>query len=241
MSTRRRSAFTLMEVLVTIGVIVAMGALLLPVINRVRVSGRRAQELSDLRQLTVACLAYCQNNSGTYPIGRLPTAPPNQDDYTWISYNCWSQLAALVPDLNKINSCSSVRDGYPDADDFGKPAWEYGSKQSTRVGWIYWAGRDDLYAGDQIQYRSMRRQGQHLTPGSQTLWTCWCWDSAGTGSPSMCPHVGANCIMYPSGVTLKPPPDGLEVALDDGSASFVHWTDLVIIPQANGWKLYYQP
>jgi hypothetical protein len=48
-------------------------------------------------------------------------------------------------------------------------------------------------------------------------------------------------VIYPQGVAIKPPPDGLGVALDDGSASFVHWRDLITIPQANGFKLYYQP
>ena len=194
---------------------------------------------------------------------------PNQDDYTWINYNdCWSKLLALNPGLQKINSCYSVRDGYPDADDFGVPNPAYSAANSassppppkygvsssdsppvsessnsidTRVGWIYWGGRDDLYVNGKLAYRSPRRQGQHLTPGSQTLWTCWCWDSAGNWGPSMCPHVGANFVQYPQGVTLQPPPDGLGVALDDGSASFVPWTELVIIQQSNGWKLYYKP
>ena len=92
-----------------------------------------------------------------------------------------------------------------------------------------------------LAYRSPRRLGQHLTPGSQTLWTCWCWDSAGNGGPSMCPHVGTHCVIYPAGIALKPPPDALGVGLDDGSASFVKWTDLITIAQANGFKLYYQP
>jgi prepilin-type N-terminal cleavage/methylation domain-containing protein len=240
MSSPRHSGFTLIELLVTVGIITLLVTLLLPVINHVRDSGRRASELSNLRQLAAACITYCQDNDGTFPIGRMSTAPVNSDDYTWINYtNCWKKLTALAPGLNNINSCFSVRDGYPDIDDFGVPEW--GNPNDTKVGWIYWGGRDDLFVSGNLQYRSLRRLGQHPTPGSHTLWTCWCWDSAGTGSPSMCPHVGPNCVMYPSGVVLNPPPDGLGVALDDGSASFVHWTDLIIIPQANGYKLYYQP
>jgi len=68
-----------------------------------------------------------------------------------------------------------------------------------------------------------------------------CWDSAGGPSPSICPHVGTQYIQYAPGVVLAPPPDGLCVALADGSASFVVWNDLIIIPQFNGFKLYYQP
>jgi hypothetical protein len=94
-----------------------------------------------------------------------------------------------------------------------------------------------------LKYRSLHRLSDHLTPGSQTLWTCLCWDSnaSASGDPSVCPHVGTSYVEYPNGVTLMPPPDGLGVALTDGSASFISWTDLIIVEQANWYKLYYQP
>ena len=111
----------------------------------------------------------------------------------------------------------------------------------TRLGWIYWGGRDDLYVNGKLAYRSPRRRGQHRTPGSATLWTCLSFDSAGVSGNSLCPHVGTKCCQYPLGSALTPPPDGLGVGLDDGSAKFVNWTELVMIQQANGFKLYYQP
>jgi type II secretory pathway pseudopilin PulG len=224
------------------GIIAVLTALALPILSHVRDSSRRTAELSDLRQLYLSCSAYAQNNDGTLPPGRVSYAPPNADDYTWVSYkNFWAPLLSLTPSLNSIDSCFSVRDMYPDTDDFGVPLGEYGTPDDTKLGWIYWGGRDDLYVNNALAYRSPRRLGPHLTPGSQTLWTCWCWDSDSTGVPSMCPHIGTNGAMYASGVALKPPPDGLSVGLDDGSASFVRWTDLITIPQANGMKLYYQP
>lgn len=83
--------------------------------------------------------------------------------------NCWSQLVALAPNLNQINSCSSVRDAFPDAQEFGSGGSDYGFPDDTRVGWIYWAGRDDLVVNGTLLYRSLHRLGQRLTPGSQTL------------------------------------------------------------------------
>ena len=271
----RRRGFTLVEVLVAVGVISVLVGLLIPVIGNVRESARRTVELSHLRQLTAACILYAQESDGLLPVGQMVNSTSNGsnssrgrgpssgtsggpgpgsgggggswgstwgDDYTWINYrDAWKPLTDLVPELNKINSCLSVRDGYPYADDFGKPEPSVGYPDDAQVGWIYWGGRDDLIVNGKLAYRSMRRLGQHLTPGSQTLWTCWCWDSAGNPGPSICPHVGHKYISYPSGVTLAPPPDGLGISLDDGSASFVAWNDMIIITQANGWKLYYQP
>lgn len=235
-----RAAFTLLELFVVIGIVSLLMATLLPALSRIRESARRTQDLSNLRQLALACTSYAADNDGVLPAGRAAGTAPNADDYTWTNYSkCWKLLVQRIPALAQNNSCYSVREGYPDASEFGavQPGWP----DDVELGWIYWGGRDDLSVGGVLKYRSLRRLSQRNTPGSQTLWTCLCWDSAGAPSPSVCPHVGTGFIQYASGVTLAPPPDGLGVACADGSASFVEWNDLIIIPQSNGFKLYYQP
>jgi prepilin-type processing-associated H-X9-DG protein len=59
---RPRSAFTLTEVLVVIGIVVLLIAILLPVIAKVRNSARQAVCMSQERQLAVAYLAYLGEN-----------------------------------------------------------------------------------------------------------------------------------------------------------------------------------
>jgi prepilin-type N-terminal cleavage/methylation domain-containing protein len=252
----RGSGFTLLELMVVVGVVAMLFALLLPALSRLHESARRTTDLSNLRQLAAACIVYAQENDGMLPRGRAARAarPPqqDQDDYTWLSYSgCWKPLVSEMPLLDTINSCASVREGYADAGEFGKPQPAKGWADDVNVGWIYWGGRDELLGpGGVPQYRSLRRLGQRLTPGSPTLWTCWCWDSNGSArANSVCPHVGTRYIEYAPGVTLQsqtaplgvPPPDGLGVALVDGSAAFVPWAELAIVQQANGFKLYYQP
>lgn len=239
-SVPRRPGFTLIELLVVIGIIAILIALLMMGTGRVREAARRVEDLSNLRQLTAACLNYANENRGYLPKGRIANAKPFQDDYSWVSYSrCWKPLLEQVPALEKISSCASVRMGYADVGEFGKPQPEYGD--DIELGWIYWAGRDDLYDGGRLRYRSPRKVGERLTPSSQTLWTCWCWDSNGHPSVSICPHVGSSYVEYPSNSPLKPAPDGLGIALIDGSASFVPWHDMIIIAQSNRFKLYYQP
>lgn len=247
------SGFTLLELMVVVGVVATLFALLMPALSRVRESARRTTDLSNLRQLAAACILYAQENDGMLPRGRAARIPQEApDDYTWLSYGgCWKPLVSELPLLNTINSCASVREGYADASEFGKPDLVKGWPDDVHVGWIYWGGRDDLRgSGGVPQYRSLRRLGQRLTPGSPTLWTCWCWDSNGSArANSVCPHVGTHYIEYAPGVALQsqtaplgvPPPDGLGVALVDGSAAFVPWAELAIVQQANGFKLYYQP
>ena len=237
-----RRGYSLVDLIVTVGLIATLVALFLPALGSVRESARRTVDISNLRQLTQATVIYAHQNSGMFPPGRLNNADPGEDDYTWVnSATCWKPLLASLPALSSMLSCASVKEGYPGAAGLGQASSGYDAAGNVQLGWVYWAGRDDLYANGRVKYRSCRKYGDQFTPGSQTLWTCWCWDSAGGVSPSICPHVGNRFVQYPPRVALKPPPDGLVVALTDGSASFVAWGDLTIVQQYNGFKLYYQP
>jgi prepilin-type N-terminal cleavage/methylation domain-containing protein len=237
-----RRGFTLIELLSVIGIISVLIGVLIPSISMLREYARRTADLSNLRQLALACSIYSTDHDGCLPAGRAAGAPPGADNYIWTNYaNCWKPLIQRVPGLARNNSCLSVLEGYSNADDFGLVQPNYGWPDDVMLGWIYWGGRDNLSVSGALKYRSMHRLADRNTPGSPTLWTCLCWDSAGAPSPSACPHVGSHFVEYPSGTALKPPPNGLGVALVDGSASFVPWEQLIIIPQANGFKLYYQP
>ena len=64
---RRRGAgggFTLVELLVVVGVIAVLASLLMPALARAREQGRRAACLSNVRTLTAAWLAYAENHRG---------------------------------------------------------------------------------------------------------------------------------------------------------------------------------
>ncbi len=65
----RRKAFTLVELLVVIGIIALLMGILLPVLATVREAGRNAVCLSNLRQVHSAMLFYAEENNGQIPIG----------------------------------------------------------------------------------------------------------------------------------------------------------------------------
>ena len=78
------SAFTLVELLVVIGIIAVLIAILLPTINAARRQGATAACLSNLRNLGQALAVYQAEQKGSYPfayyISGTPPALPAQAD-----------------------------------------------------------------------------------------------------------------------------------------------------------------
>jgi prepilin-type N-terminal cleavage/methylation domain-containing protein len=74
-NTHRAHAFSLVELLVVIGIIAILMGLLLPTLQRARAASRRTVCLSNLRQIGVAIHAYTNDNNGSIPFG--PAALPS--------------------------------------------------------------------------------------------------------------------------------------------------------------------
>src|SRR5262245_19204130 len=66
---RRRKGFTLVELLVVIGIIAMLISLLLPALKRAREQAQRTACAAQLRQLTAAVVAYGIENRGRVPTG----------------------------------------------------------------------------------------------------------------------------------------------------------------------------
>jgi|SRR5687768_1376948 prepilin-type processing-associated H-X9-DG protein/prepilin-type N-terminal cleavage/methylation domain-containing protein len=70
MSTSESRAFTLVELLVVIGVVALLVGILLPALSAARNSAKTASCLSNLRQLALAAQVYAQNHNGRFPVAR---------------------------------------------------------------------------------------------------------------------------------------------------------------------------
>lgn len=79
----RRPAFTLVEMLVTVSIIVVLVALLLPVVRKVAQAGSATRELNLARQLMVGFASYTQDNRGVLLPGYYDKVPslPAHDQY----------------------------------------------------------------------------------------------------------------------------------------------------------------
>src|SRR5438105_3121722 len=73
---RNRKAFTLVELLVVIGIIALLMAILLPSLSKARENAIRVQCASNLRQWGQAYHQYANENKGCFPYNG-PAIPPN--------------------------------------------------------------------------------------------------------------------------------------------------------------------
>ena len=66
----RNRAFTLVELLIVIGIVALLVGLLLPAMSGAREQAKATACLSNLRQLAIAAHVYANNNGGRYPVAR---------------------------------------------------------------------------------------------------------------------------------------------------------------------------
>src|SRR5437763_5695258 len=91
-SRSKRAAFTLVELLVVIGIIALLISILLPSLNKARQAAARIKCGSNLRQIDIGLVSYAATYRGFVPIGwgvqkqssylifeNLPSQPQNAD------------------------------------------------------------------------------------------------------------------------------------------------------------------
>ena len=94
-----RGAFTLLELLVVIGIVAILAALMLPALASAREASRRTACLGNLRQAAIAIQCYADDNDGSIPYG--PKAPP------------FTSPASFYPSTGAPTSLLSIRGGAP--------------------------------------------------------------------------------------------------------------------------------
>lgn len=93
-ASRRRSGFTLMELLVVISIIILLMTLLMPSMRGAMARARQAQCANQLKQISVVCITFARDNKGQLPKGN--------------AVNPTTFRQSLVPALNNYMNAAGV-------------------------------------------------------------------------------------------------------------------------------------
>ncbi len=111
-ATRRSpAAFTLVELLVVIGIIALLIGILLPVLGRAREAGRSVSCLSSIRQLNTTVLLYVNDHKGTLPYAWGP-----DNELVNRRLRLYMDQDSKTGGITRVYQCPSIR--VPLADDF---------------------------------------------------------------------------------------------------------------------------
>src|SRR4051812_30841311 len=91
---RLRRAFTLVELLVVIGIIALLISILLPALSKARESSNTVKCLANLRSFGQAAMNYAADNQGYMVPGQWQKTADNTivDDYSWGGNEAWCNI-----------------------------------------------------------------------------------------------------------------------------------------------------
>jgi prepilin-type N-terminal cleavage/methylation domain-containing protein/prepilin-type processing-associated H-X9-DG protein len=98
LKTQPKRAFTLVEILVVLGILALLSAILLPAFATVRGRARQSSCLSNLKQIGVSVGMYMQDYDGRYP--RAVDPMDHAYPMVWSDYPQFSQDIASFPLVN---------------------------------------------------------------------------------------------------------------------------------------------
>lgn len=122
-----RRAFTMIELLVVVGILAMLAAILFPVFAQSKAAAKRTECVSNVRQLSAAMLMYVDDHEGLYPMRVDGTDNENVDQ--WIDMIFPYVRAGRDGKTSPLSKCSEFVPAPGLADGYGRKkitGWGYG-------------------------------------------------------------------------------------------------------------------
>src|SRR5436190_1949441 len=162
----RRAGFTLVELLIVIGIIAVLISILLPTVAKAREAAKRTSCLSNLRQIHLGATLYANRNHDYVPIGyRTASKQFNSMVYSTTAGEKWVLFGLLFQDgsLNErqVLYCPSENNGKFMFDTADNP-WPSSPTQNIQAGYAMrpvWQIADDPSLATGPYLPKLRRLG----------------------------------------------------------------------------------
>jgi prepilin-type processing-associated H-X9-DG protein len=144
----RTSGFTLVELLVVVGIVTLMVTILLPAMSKARDASNKSKCASNLHQIGLAILLYQNDNNQSYPRTILDTsgAPvPNWGTPTEAKVGAPNPFASPTESVNDVTASffllirqEQITSQVFICPDSNAEKWDFGGKSNTAQNWVNW-------------------------------------------------------------------------------------------------------
>jgi prepilin-type N-terminal cleavage/methylation domain-containing protein/prepilin-type processing-associated H-X9-DG protein len=160
-SRANRAGFTLVELLIVIGIIAILAGLLLPALAQAKSKAQRIRCQSNLRQINVGVVLYADDYNGRMPVaaphelggpqGIVPASDP------WLPARMFG--GALPAEERPLNAYLGSREVFRSPNDKGEPLWWFDTADYQAKSTCY-----ELYGSSYFYASGYNRMGGVVSP-----------------------------------------------------------------------------